>query len=143
MGHPAVTLEWPPLRPGASLFRAYRYPDDLDAKSGKPKPKVFYRRPNETGLSVALTSEAVYSLFAGAAGMCVLSVNEVAECPDPLAVIQDGHSRMRPSRGPTGDNVADLTPPPSGDDPARGTERREPAGCGIIMLRWKDDRRGI
>jgi hypothetical protein len=101
MGHPAVALEWPPLRPEASLFRAYRYPDDLDAKSAKPKPKVFYRRLNETGLSVALTSEAVYSLFAGAAGMCVLSVNEVAECPDPLAVIQDGQTHAEIQGVPT------------------------------------------
>src|ERR1700719_2276673 len=101
---------WPPLPPGAIVYRAYPFLDSLNTKTGKPQAKLFYRKQDETGLSVALSTVALLDRYPNAAGMCQLVVGSITSpgigvlgCPDPLSVIQDDvdHAEIRgvPTRG--------------------------------------------
>jgi hypothetical protein len=79
---------WPPLPDSQVLHRAYRNESDRDIKAGKPKPKVFYRRQAESGLSVGLTIDRILRTIV-AAGRCELLTGGVRLCVPPLDVIQD------------------------------------------------------
>ncbi len=97
MGTVPDQIEWPPLGPEALVFRAYPFSDSFDRKSGKPKPKLFYRKDTEAGLSVGLTPRDTLIQFPGAAGMCQLVVSQICSNPtDPLEIVQDavGHANI-------------------------------------------------
>ena len=79
---------WPPLPDSQILHRAYRNESDRDTRAGKPKPKVFYRRPTEAGLSVGLTIDRILRTLA-AAGRCEFLTGPVRLCEPRLEVVQD------------------------------------------------------
>ncbi len=67
-------------------------------------PKLFYRKQNETGLSIGLSVAGLLTRYPNAAGMCQLRVGSVTTpgvgilgCPDPLSIIQDApdHAEIR------------------------------------------------
>lgn len=95
---------WPPLTPDTLLYRAYPFPDSLNRKTGRPEAKLFYRKEDEEGLSVAFSVAAILERYPNAAGMCQLSVGSattpgigILGCPDPLSIIQDApdHAEIR------------------------------------------------
>jgi len=89
MGPPAQ-LVYAPLAPERQVYRAYPFPDSFSTKTGKPIPKLFYRKTNEEGLSVGLSIDAIKQIYPYAAGACSLVVNNIRACDDVLDVIQDG-----------------------------------------------------
>lgn len=104
MGLLADPIAWAPLPPESQVYRAYPFADSLNAKTGKPLPKLFYRKQNETGLSVGLSREGLLARYPGAAGMCRLNVGSavtpgvgVLGCSDPLSIVQDDldHAEIR------------------------------------------------
>jgi hypothetical protein len=88
MGPPAE-LAYPALASEGQAYRAYPFPDSFNAKTGKPAPKLFYRKVNEEGLSVGLSLGALKQAYPNAAGACSLIVNDIRACDDELDVIQD------------------------------------------------------
>jgi hypothetical protein len=48
MGTPGQVV-YPELESTAEVYRAYPFPDSFDSRTGKPKPKLFYRKAHETG----------------------------------------------------------------------------------------------
>ena len=109
MGNVAGELGWPPLHAESLLYRAYPFPNTLNRNKRKPEPNLFYRRAQETGLSVGLSPEAVTRRVPRNFGMCRLKVgattdcgNGVLGCPDPLSIVQDAEDhaeiRGRPTR---------------------------------------------
>jgi len=90
-------VAYPDLPPSTEVFRAYPFPDSFNSRTGKPIPKLFYRKANETGLSVGLSKEGTLLLFPGAVGMCRLVVRDITDSPDPLRVVQDAidHAEIR------------------------------------------------
>jgi hypothetical protein len=88
MGTPGQIV-YPELEPSAEVYRAYPFPDSYNSRTGKPKPKLFYRKANETGLSVGLSPAGTLLRYPGAVGMCRLIVGDIIDCPDPLRVVQD------------------------------------------------------
>lgn len=91
-----ASVVWPPLSPETIVYRAYPFPDSFNKKTGKPEAKLFYRKPGETGLSVALSTAGILARYPSAAGMCQLVVGSITTlgigvlgCPDQLSVIQD------------------------------------------------------
>jgi hypothetical protein len=88
MGSPAE-LTYPPLAPEGQVYRAYPFTDSFNAKTGKPAPKLFYRKLNEEGLSVGLSLGAIKRAYPNGAGACSLIVNDIRACDDELDVIQD------------------------------------------------------
>lgn len=88
---------YPEIEPSTDVFRAYPFPDSFNSRTGKPMPKLFYRKANEAGLSVALSPTAILLRYPGAAGMCRLIVRDIVDCPDPLHVVQDAvdHAEIR------------------------------------------------
>jgi hypothetical protein len=96
MGTPGEVV-YAVLEPDADVYRAYPFPDSYNGRTGKPLPKLFYRKASETGLSVGLSPEGTLLRYPGAAGMCRLIVRDIADCPDPLRVVQDAidHAEIR------------------------------------------------
>jgi hypothetical protein len=94
---PAGQIVYPELEPTAEVFRAYPFPDSFNARTGKPMPKLFYRKASETGLSVGLSPAGTLLRYPGAAGMCRLIVRDIVDSPDPLRVVQDAidHAEIR------------------------------------------------
>jgi hypothetical protein len=88
MGTPALVV-YPPLAPETEVYRAYPFADSFNIKNGKPQPKLFYRKPNENGLSVGLSLDAIAATYPNAAGSCRLIVNLIRASDDPLDVVQD------------------------------------------------------
>jgi hypothetical protein len=104
MGPVADPIEWPALDPDATVYRAYPFPDSLNPKTGKPVPKLFYRKADELGLSIGLSRLGLRDRFPGAVGMCKLIVGDVnipdvgiLGCIDPLHIVQDeaDHAEIR------------------------------------------------
>ena len=48
---------YPELDLAARVYRAYPFSDSFNARTGKPMPKLFYRKADELGLSVGLSRE--------------------------------------------------------------------------------------
>jgi len=88
---------YPELEPNAEVYRAYPFSDSYNQRSGKPMPKLFYRKAGESGLSVGLTPEGTLLRYPRATGMCRLIVGDIVDCPDPLRVVQDAidHAEIR------------------------------------------------
>jgi hypothetical protein len=98
MGTSAPALAYPPsLAPERKVYRAYPFSDFFDPKKGKPVPKLFYRKKNELGLSVAFSPEGILAVYPGAAGMCCLLLSDIEQCPDQLHLLQDSedHAEIR------------------------------------------------
>lgn len=102
MGTPGQVV-YPELEPNAGVFRAYPFPDSFNGRTGKPMPKLFYRKANETGLSVGLSPAGTLLRYPGAVGMCRLIVQDIVDCPDPLRVVQDAVDHAEISGVPTRD----------------------------------------
>jgi hypothetical protein len=96
MGTPGEVI-YPELESAAEVYRAYPFPDSFDGRSGKPKPKLFYRKANETGLSVGLSPAGTLLRYPGDAGMCRLTVRDIVDCPDALCLVRDtvDHAEIR------------------------------------------------
>jgi hypothetical protein len=96
MGTPAEVV-YAELESNAEVYRAYPFPDSFDNRSGKPKPKLFYRKANETGLSLGLSPAGTLLRYPGAVGMCRLIVRDIIDCPDPLSLVRDAvdHAEIR------------------------------------------------
>ena len=90
-------IVYPELEFTAEVYRGYPFPDSFDSRTGKPKPKLFYRKANEAGLSVGLSPAGTLLRYPGAVGMCRLIVRDIVDCPDPLRVVQDAvdHAEIR------------------------------------------------
>jgi hypothetical protein len=97
MGTPTEVVTYPDLDPDCAVYRAYPFEDSFNRRTGKPQPKLFYRKASETGLSVGFSKEGILLRFPGAAGMCRLIVRDITFSPDPLQVIQDAvdHAEIR------------------------------------------------
>lgn len=84
-----VSQIWPILPDGQLLFRVHRNESSRNSKTGKPKPKTFYRRESEFGLSVFLSREAALLSGLDVAGLCSFTKGDLFKCPHPLVLIQD------------------------------------------------------
>jgi hypothetical protein len=93
-----ISRIWSPLPDQQLLFRVHRNASSRNPKTGKAKPKAFFRREGELGLSVFLSREA--ALLSGmdvTGGMCSVSVRHVRHCRLGVALIQDreDHAELR------------------------------------------------
>jgi hypothetical protein len=83
-----VTNIWPVLSSSRLTFRACRNTSDRDKRTGAARAKLFYRRTEETGLSVGLTADrAVRDIRPE--GLFELMVGDIRSCEDPLHLAQD------------------------------------------------------
>lgn len=83
-----VTNIWPVLSPSRFAFRACRNTSDRDKRTGVARAKLFFRRTDETGLSVGLTAaRAVRDITPE--GLFEITVGDVRSCEDPLHFAQD------------------------------------------------------
>jgi hypothetical protein len=87
---PPTQVVYLPLADDARVYRAYPFSDSLNKKTGRPEPRLFYRKATETALSVGLSKQAITDLYPTSVGMCELIIASVRDCPDALDVIQDG-----------------------------------------------------
>lgn len=96
MGTPGQVV-FPELDPTDEVYRAYPFSDSFNRRTGKPMPKLFYRKAAETGLSVGLSPAGTLLRYPGAVGMCRLIVRDIVDCPDPLHLVQDAidHAEIR------------------------------------------------
>jgi hypothetical protein len=94
---------YPELAPDDEVYRAYPFPDSFNKRTGKPMPKLFYRKATESGLSVGLFPEGTLLRYPGAVGMCRLIVHDIADCPDPLQLIRDAIDHAEITGVPTRD----------------------------------------
>ncbi len=105
MGVPPESVIASPVASDSFVFRAYAFPDCFDRRKNKIQPKTFYRKPEEVGLSIGLSSQGLLSRYPGAAGMCTLTVGDpktpgvgILGSPlDPLFIVQDepDHAEIR------------------------------------------------
>ena len=88
---------WPPLPSTQRLFRVHRNASSRNPKTGKPKPKTFYRRKTELGLSVFLSKEAALLAGLDVAGLCTFTVEQIYNCPQGLVLVQESvdHAEIR------------------------------------------------
>jgi|HubBroStandDraft_5_1064220.scaffolds.fasta_scaffold14715_5 hypothetical protein len=96
-------ITYPELAPDAEVYRAYPFPDSFNNRTGKPMPKLFYRKATESGLSVGLSPEGTLLRYPGAVGMCRLIVRDIADCPDPLRLARDAIDHAEITGVPTRD----------------------------------------
>jgi hypothetical protein len=84
-----VSQIWPALPDDQLLFRAHRNESSRNSKTGKPKPKTFFRRATEFGLSVYFSRESALLSGLDIAGLCCFRKADLLSSPHPLALIQD------------------------------------------------------
>jgi|GEM_PF-3492040 len=79
---------WAALSPSHLIFRGCRNSSDRDKRTGTARAKLFFRRPDETGLSVGLTAaRAVRDIRPE--GLFKIKAGDVRSCEDPLYFAQD------------------------------------------------------
>ena len=79
---------WSALSPSRLTFRACRNASERDKRTGVAKAKLFFRRVDETGLSVGLTAaRAVRDIKPE--GLFEIAVGDIRSCDDPLHLAQD------------------------------------------------------
>lgn len=88
VGRRLISIVWQAIDPGAEVYRACRLTSERDKKAGTPKAKLFFRRADETGLSVGLTSRrAVRDIRPE--GLFKMIARDVRSCEEPLHFAQD------------------------------------------------------
>jgi asparagine synthetase B (glutamine-hydrolysing) len=71
------------------VYRGYRNDSDFDSRQKKPKPKVFYRRETEEGLSVSFSADHARTELADPRGVCKLVTRDILDCEEGLTVVSD------------------------------------------------------
>jgi hypothetical protein len=79
---------WPALSPSRPVFRACRNSSERDKRAGTAKAKLFFRRADETGLSVGLSAERAIRDIKPE-GLFEIGVSDVRSSEDPLHFAQD------------------------------------------------------